>query len=142
MLTFVECAEADQLRWAWPVMRQLRNNLSEAEYLARIASARTEGYRLFALMADSKPLGLIGWRLVNDLASGRSLYVDDLIVDDSKRSRNHGQMLLGFAKERALEQNCVAIRLSSGIHRERAHAFYEREGFDRGGFAFKFNLAG
>lgn len=138
----VECIEESQLRWAWPVMRQLRNNLSEDEYLGRIASARTEGYQLFALMEDSEPLGLIGWRLVNDLASGRSLYVDDLIVDDRKRSRNYGQRLIGFAKERALEQNCEAIRLWSGIQRVRAHALYQREGFDRAGFAFNFSLAG
>ena len=141
MMTFVECIEADQLRRVWPIMRQLRSNISEDEYLARIEGARAEGYRLFVLMEGDEPHGLIGWRLVNDLASGRSLYVDDLIVDERKRGRNHGQTLIGFARKSALDENCLAIRLSSAMRRKRAHAFYDREGFDRGGFAFKLNLA-
>ena len=141
MLKIVDCVVVDQLRLVWPVMCQLRNNLSEDEYLVRFSAALAEGYRLFGLMEDGEPLGLIGWRMVNDLASGRSLYVDDLIVDQRKRSRNHGQMLIGFARERARKENCDAIRLSSAIRRNRAHTFYEREGFDRAGYAFKMDLA-
>ena len=85
-------------------------------------------------------MGLIGWRVVNDLANGSCIYVDDLVVDKEQRSRNYGHLLMEFARRLGEEEGCDAIRLSSAIHRERAHAFYEREGFDKGGYSFKLEL--
>jgi len=139
-MTFVECMGTHELLMAWPIVRQLRDALSENEYLARVAAARREGYQLFVLMQDELPVGAIGWRIVNDLASGKSLYVDDLVVDAAERSRSFGSALIGFARERARNENCDAIRLSSNLSRVRAHTFYEREGFDRRGYAFRLVL--
>ncbi len=140
MLTFVEVTGDSQLQDVWPIMRQLRVGLSEEEYVARVAAARAGGYRLFSLNEAGQPVGLIGWRIVDDLASGRSLYVDDLIVDEAQRSRNFGHHFIQFARERAADERCEAIRLSSALRRVRAHAFYEREGFDKGGYSFKLTL--
>lgn len=140
MLTFVEISDEGQSRGVWPIMRQLRVGLSEGDYIARLRSAQTGGYRLFSLNEDGRPVGLIGWRIINDLSSGKSLYVDDLIVDEAQRSRNFGHRLIQFARERAEAEQCDAIRLSSALRRVRAHAFYEREGFDKGGYSFKLTL--
>jgi ribosomal protein S18 acetylase RimI-like enzyme len=137
-MDFIECVESEQWLSAWPVLRQLRNDLMEEVYLARIAAARREGYRLFVLQIDGHIVGAVGWRIVNDLATGRSLYVDDLVVDSDMRSRGYGTHLLAFAKKRSVAERCNAIRLSSNCHRVRAHAFYERHGFDKRGYSFFF----
>ena len=123
-------------------MSQLRNHISEDQFLARVGAARSEGYRLFALEVDGRIVGAMGCRIVDDLASGRSLYVDDLVVDEAERSRNHGHALIAFARQHAEAENSDAIRLVSGFHRPRAHTFYEREGFDRNGYTFKLDLTG
>jgi GNAT superfamily N-acetyltransferase len=135
-LDIVECVNSDDWRSAWRIIGQLRSGLSEAEYLSRLEAARPQGYRLFLLEQDGRQVGAIGWRIVNDLASGRSLYVDDLVVDESIRSQGHGHALIEFAREKAKAEGCNAIRLSSNLQRIRAHAFYEREGFDRRGYSF------
>jgi len=52
-----------------------------------------------------------------------------LIVDEAARGGGIGRALLGAAEEWARAQGCLAIRVRSNVARERAHAFYEREGF-------------
>ncbi len=141
-MAVIECNDEELLRKAWPVVSQLRDHISLEEFLARAAAAKDEGYRLFALEVDGRIVGAIGCRIVNDLASGRSFYIDDLVVDGAERSSGHGRALIAFAKKQAAEAKCDAIRLTSNFQRVRAHAFYEREGFDRNGYTFKFNLTG
>lgn len=52
-----------------------------------------------------------------------------LIVDETARGAGTGRRLLEAAQAWAREQGCRAIRVRSNVIRERAHAFYEREGF-------------
>ena len=47
-----------------------------------------------------------------------------------------GKALLDEALERARERGCFALELESAVWRERAHAFYLREGMKQGGHSF------
>jgi GNAT superfamily N-acetyltransferase len=52
-----------------------------------------------------------------------------LVVDETARGRGIGQELVTAAVDWARERGCLAIRVRSNVARERAHAFYRREGF-------------
>lgn len=132
-----ECVSSEQLRAVWPVIAQLREGLEPTAFEQRVIAAREEGYRLFAALQAGKVVGAIGFRLLHDLASGRSLYVDDLVVDEDERGQHVGRRLMAFVDQTASDEACAAIRLTSATHREGAHAFYHRIGFDRPGFVFK-----
>jgi GNAT superfamily N-acetyltransferase len=56
--------------------------------------------------------------------------VSGLVVDERHRSQGVGQRLLERAEQWARERKCTAIGLRSNVIRSRAHAFYEREGYD------------
>lgn len=124
-----ECVTAVELEEVWPIMRQLRDRIKLEQYLVRVGDARKEGYRLFAARQDGRAVGLVGFRIVHDLASGRSLYVDDLIVDEGHRGQQVGQFLMACASDAAVRARCDAIRLASAVHRIGAHKFYEAAGF-------------
>ena len=55
-------------------------------------------------------------------------WIPDLIVTKRARSRGVGAALLAAAEERARTRDCFSLTLESATWRERAHAFYEREG--------------
>src|SRR5690606_2283032 len=114
----------------WPVMRQLREHLDEEMFLARISAARREGYRIFAALCDGDPCGAIGLRVFTSLAPGRSLFVDDLVVDEARRGQGIGRLLLDFAEELAATEGCELLWLTSGFQRVGAHAFYEARGME------------
>ncbi len=52
-----------------------------------------------------------------------------LIVDESARGGGIGRKLIEAAEGWARARGCRAIRVRSNVVRERARAFYEREGF-------------
>ncbi len=139
-MEIAECITSEQVEAAWPVIAQLRQGIAQSTLEQRLASARPEGYRLFAALQDGRVVGAIGFRLLHDLASGRSLYIDDLVVDEGERGRDIGRALMTFAEEAATGAGCEAIRLTSAMFREGAHAFYERLGFARPGYVFKKEL--
>lgn len=56
--------------------------------------------------------------------------VSGLVVDERQRSQGIGQWLLDRAEKWAREKGCRAIGLRSNVIRGRAHAFYEREGYE------------
>lgn len=69
-------------------------------------------------------------------------WVPDLIVSDGSRSRGAGKALLAAAEDWARKRNCFVLTLESANWRERAHAFYLREGMTHSAAAFVKVLAG
>lgn len=55
--------------------------------------------------------------------------VSGLVVDASVRSQGIGQRLLERAEQWARDKGCRTIGLRTNVVRERAHAFYERQGY-------------
>jgi GNAT superfamily N-acetyltransferase len=63
-------------------------------------------------------------------------WIPDLIVAEGERSRGAGAALLNRAVELAAGRECWSITLESANWRTRAHAFYEREGWQDTAHAF------
>ena len=62
--------------------------------------------------------------------SRRSAEIVNLVVDENVRGRGLGKELLAHFEPIAKSQGCVCIEVDSGKHREAAHRFYMREGFE------------
>lgn len=126
----------DEINSCYAVMRELRSHIGEEEFLPRVRSQESAGYRLAYLEERGRVVAVAGFRVGENLAWGRFLYVDDLITLPEKRSKGHGAKLLSWLKERASMEDCKQLHLDSGIHRKDAHRFYEREGMAATGFHF------
>jgi GNAT superfamily N-acetyltransferase len=63
-------------------------------------------------------------------------WIPDLIVTERARSSGVGKALLAACEERARTRGCWSLALESANWRERAHAFYEREGMQHVSAAF------
>ena len=121
------------------VHRQLRPKLV-GDYVARIEAVCAGGARLAAAVHDDRVVGLALWRIVDNTYEGRRLYVDDLVTDEALRGRGVGKFLLGWLAGEGRRTGCDVLALDSGVQRERAHAFYFREGFSIPSFSFRKKL--
>ncbi|RFC45620.1 MAG: Acetyltransferase (GNAT) family protein [Verrucomicrobia bacterium] len=119
-------SDADILR-CFPVMAQLRPHLVEAEFVARVRRMQSEGFRLARLEEEGTVRAVAGYRFHEKLFSGRTLYVDDLVSDTTRRSQGHGARLLAWLAEQARARDCDLLELDSGVQRFDAHRFYFRE---------------
>lgn len=113
----------------YPVIHELRDQLSLGTFSARYRGMHQEdGFRIVALFVGDECRAAAGYRLNLNLAHGRSLYVDDLVTGARWRSHGYGAALLGYLVDLARERGVECVRLDSGVQREDAHRFYEREG--------------
>lgn len=97
----VEHAETDeQIAATYEVMRQLRPHLVREDYVPAVrALMASEGFRLAALIDEGSVRAVAGYRVMTMLYGGRLLYMDDLVADETVRSRGYGGRLLGWLKD-------------------------------------------
>lgn len=113
------------------VMRELRPHLDdEAAFIAQVRRQQAQGYRLAFVEAGGEVRAVAGYRFIENLFAGKTLYVDDLVSRAVDRSRGHGGRLLDWLVERAREAECTSLTLDSGVQRFGAHRFYLRKGMD------------
>jgi GNAT superfamily N-acetyltransferase len=108
----------------FPVMSQLRPHIPEADFVGRVLRQQQSGYRLAYVEADSCVHAVAGYRLGENLFSGRFCYVDDLVTDEHHRSHGFGRALFDWLVNRAREAGCQQFELDSGVQRFAAHRFY------------------
>jgi len=137
----VQLAESPaQIARCFPVLQQLRPALVAAEFVDRIKAQQAEGYHLAFLEHEGTAVAVTGFRVQGMLATGRTLYVDDLVTDAAYRSQGHGATLLTWLLAYAREAGCQSFSLDSGTQRQAAHAFYFREGMRITSFHFHLPL--
>jgi GNAT superfamily N-acetyltransferase len=128
-----------------PIMAQLRPQLgpqpAPAEWLARVRRMEGEGYRLAAARDAAGVAAVAGYRVFDCIArGGRSMYVDDLVTDEARRSRGAGKALLAWLIDAARSQGCRSFSLDSGVQRHAAHRFYMRERMNIIAYHFRIEL--
>jgi len=106
------------------VMSQLRPHLRAEEFIGRVRRQMTQGYQVLAVWVQGRVVAVAGFRLLENLAWGRFLYVDDLVTDSGERSKGYGDVLMRWLIQHARSQGCDELHLDSGVQRFDAHRFY------------------
>lgn len=123
-------------------MRQLRPDLDdERAFVARVIDQQQSGYRLAFVQEDEFALAVAGFRLLQNLAWGRFLYVDDLVTDGRFQCQGHGSLLFDWLVDLARESGCRQLHLDSGVQRFAAHRFYLHKGMNITSHHFALDLA-
>jgi GNAT superfamily N-acetyltransferase len=84
-------------------------------------------------VADAANHGVIGWLHVSKeplLESEMRAEVNGLVVGEGQRSLGAGARLLAAAEDWARKHGCKGMSVRSNVIRERAHKFYERNGYE------------
>jgi len=84
-------------------------------------------------VAEAKDLGVVGWLHVSKqplLESEVRAEVNGLVVAEGHRSLGAGARLLVAAEDWARKHGCKGMSVRSNVIRERAHQFYERNGYE------------
>jgi GNAT superfamily N-acetyltransferase len=122
------------------VMRELRPHIKAIDFAARVLQQQEEGYQLAFLELDRVVRSVAGFRILNLLFSGRTLYIDDLVTHSGDRSRGYGAALFDWLVEHARANGCEHLTLDSGVQRFAAHRFYLNRGMDITSHHFQLKL--
>lgn len=83
-------------------------------------------------VAEDRDAGVVGWAHVSVnylIEVGTRAELNGLIVAEGQRSRGAGARLLEAAEAWARKHGCPSMSVRSNVIRERAHKFYERQGY-------------
>jgi GNAT superfamily N-acetyltransferase len=73
--------------------------------------------------------GWIGVYVFRSVVLNALAEVSGLVVDETVRSRGIGEILLDSAEAWARRTGCTAMSVRSNVVRDRAHSFYEGQGY-------------
>jgi GNAT superfamily N-acetyltransferase len=122
--------EEDDVRRCWPVFRELRQNIpTEEEFVERWKRQVPEGYQIVYIEEDGAVQAIGGYRVLNSMAWGHIIYLDDLAALATRHGDGLGSAILTYVQAEARRLGCEAVHLDSGYHRQRAHKTYLRNGF-------------
>lgn len=111
-------------------MLELRPHIgSSADFARRVDDVqRAEGYRVVASFDEDpeQAAAVAGFRVLDYLAWGHTLYCDDLSTRQMFRGRGHAGRLLDWMIDEAGRLGCGEFHLDSGVQadRENAHRLY------------------
>ncbi len=90
---------------------------------------------VFAAVDENDVLAGYAFCVMNDYSGSnnmqpvRSLYIDDLCVDENARGAHVGRSLYEYVMAYAKEQGCYSVTLNVWEGNDSARAFYDRMGF-------------
>jgi GNAT superfamily N-acetyltransferase len=124
---------------------RLRPAYGDARALvARADAQRPDGYRLVGSFepGEEEAAAVAGFRVAQNLAWGRHLYVDDLITRADRRGRGHAWALMQWLDAEARRLGCGELHLDSGVGPERrsAHSLYFAHGMRIASYHFSTEL--
>lgn len=124
----VQLAESDvEILECFSTLSQLRPHLKKEKFLEQVRRQQQNGYQLAFIKADHRVVAVAGFCISECLACGRFLFVYDLIVDETVRSKKYGQCIFEWLVEYAKLHECKGLSLDSGVQRFDAHRFYLRQ---------------
>jgi ribosomal protein S18 acetylase RimI-like enzyme len=111
---------------AFPLMKSLRDRISQTTFASEIRRQQTLGYQLFGGFESEHLVVLAGVRRSHTLSRGDHLFVDDLVSDEAVRGAGHGREIMRWLARRAAADGIPHIYLDARIT---AKGFYEKLGF-------------
>lgn len=96
---------------------------------------------LFCLDYSGEPIGFCAYAIVNNLwQAGYISYMYAMVVDEKHRGKGFGTMLINESIMDSKNKGLKRLELDSGFHREKAHEFYIKLGFEKRAFLFSYQL--
>ena len=110
--------------------RQLGYPTTESELRTRLEPIlASAGDAVLIAVGDTRPIAWVHVAIERTLEATDVAVLRGLVVDEAHRSGGVGVALLTAAEAWASQHGCVAVTVRSRVARERAHRFYEREGY-------------
>src|SRR5271155_1042908 len=125
-------ARASDARRLAELSGQLGYPTTSAEITKRLRKLKP-GSQNALFVAESHDSGVVGWAHVSVthlMEIGTRAELNGLIVAEGQRSLGAGAHLLKAVEDWARKHGCPSMSVRSNVIRERAHKFYERQGYE------------
>lgn len=124
----------------YPLFEQLWPNKELDKNALRVVFNRgvnSNTDELLCLDYSNELIGFCSYAIVNNLwQAGTIGYMYAMVVDEKYRGKGFGTMLIKESIKDSREKGLKRLELDSGFHREKAHEFYLKLGFEKRAYLF------
>ncbi|MBK9105319.1 MAG: GNAT family N-acetyltransferase [Saprospiraceae bacterium] len=113
-----------------PVLIELRPHRTPEQLREMMISQINDGFKIVFAGNDTEAFAVAGFRTLDMLFSGKTLYVDDLVTHSNHRKKGYAGMLMKWMIQYAKENGYEHFSLDSGHQRKDAHRLYLNHGLD------------
>lgn len=137
-----EVQTREEIAATYSVIKQIYENLDQETYVDDVLNMMQRGYKLAAVSEDEnvengRCVGLIGIRIIRKLQHGKSIEIEDFMIDRGKRGIGVGKMLIRWVEWQATTFSCKNIIGSLETKRQESQKIFSREKFLIEGLFFK-----
>lgn len=130
----------EELPLILPLIEKHNAKIPPDELKRRLEAMIPHGYHCIAAFLDDRIVGVAGYWLGARFYCGEYMDVDNVVVDESMRSRGIGAQMMTWLEDKARSLGCKVVVLDSYVTFEGAHRFYFRRGYHILGFHFSKNI--
>lgn len=113
-----------------PTLLELRPHRSAEELRKMLIDQMENGFKVVFVGDENLAYAVGGFRTLDVLFSGKTLYVDDLVTHSMHRRKGYAGILLKWMIQYAKENGYDHFSLDSGHQRKDAHRLYLNHGLD------------
>ena len=119
-----------------PALTELRPHRTPEFFLEMIPVQFNERFQLIYVGDETMAYAVAGFRTINFLFSGKTLYIDDLVTHSAHQRKGYGGLLMEWIKQYAKDNGYDHLSLDSGFQRKDAHRLYLNTGLQITSFHF------
>lgn len=144
METQIRKATTEDFASVYPLFEQLwPNKTLDRDALQTVFSRgiNSDTDELLCLEYSGQVIGFCAYAVVNNLwQAGYISFMYAMVVDEKYRGKGYGTMLVQKAINDSKAGGMKRLELDSAFHREKAHEFYLKMGFEKRAFLFSHPL--
>lgn len=111
---------------------QLGYDVSEEEVAARLGAMDADGRAVLVAELGGRVVGCLSTSMMRVIHRPAPVgRISMMVVEEGQRGQGIGAMLVAAAEAHLMREGCQLVEVTSNLARERAHAFYERLGFEK-----------
>jgi len=144
MNTTIRKATENDFEKVYPLLEQLWPNKELDRAALKIVFNRgvhSNTDELFCLDYSDEVIGFCAYAIVNNLwQAGYISFMYAMVIEEKYRGKGFGTMLIEESLKDSKAKGLKRMELDSVFHREKAHEFYLKLGFEKRAFLFSYPL--
>lgn len=111
---------------------QLGYDVTHDEVAARMGAMARGGRTVFVAESEGRVVGCLSTSIMQVIHRPAPVgRISMMVVEDNLRGQGIGAQLVAAAERYLVGEGCQLVEVTSNLARERAHAFYERLGYEK-----------
>jgi GNAT superfamily N-acetyltransferase len=126
----------EELPTILPLIQQLNPHQDPAELERRLSMMIPLNYHCLAAFEGATMVGVCGFWLGTRFWSGEYIDIDNVVVEESRRSQGIGEKMIAWVEAYGRARGCQMAMLDCYVTKYAAHKFYLRQDYQILGYHF------